>query len=98
MKTLIVLAVGLLAVGCATVKDIGVHLGGGKPNSTKAEPAKELTPTDQNASKAKPVTELTPEQKRKVLRDSVDQNTTKAEPVKELPPRIHKSTGSRRKI
>ena len=47
MKSLIVLVVGLLAVGCATMKDIGVHLGAGKPNSTKAEPAKELTAEEQ---------------------------------------------------
>ena len=31
MKSLIVLVVGLLAVGCATVKDICVHLGASKP-------------------------------------------------------------------
>ena len=33
MKSLIVLVVGLLAVGCATVKDICVQLVGGKPNT-----------------------------------------------------------------
>jgi len=33
MKSLIVLVVGLLAVGCATVKDIYVQLVGGKPNT-----------------------------------------------------------------
>ena len=55
MKALIVLVVGLLSVGCATVKDIGVHLGIGTPSSTKVEPVKELTP----------------EQKQKALRDSV---------------------------
>ena len=33
MRTLIVLVVGLLVAGCATVKDIGVHLGGGKPTT-----------------------------------------------------------------
>jgi len=33
MKSLIVLVVGLLSVGCATVKDIYVQLVGGKPNT-----------------------------------------------------------------
>ena len=33
MRTLIVLVVGLLVAGCATVKDIGVQLGGGKPTT-----------------------------------------------------------------
>ena len=33
MKSLIVLVVGLLAVGCATVKDICVQLGISKPNT-----------------------------------------------------------------
>ena len=33
MKPLLVLIAGLLAVGCTTVKDIGVHLGGGKPTT-----------------------------------------------------------------
>lgn len=35
MKSLIVLEVGLLAVGCATVKDIGVHLGIGQSNTSE---------------------------------------------------------------
>ena len=55
MKSLIVLVVSLLSVGCATVKDICVQLGISKPSSTKVEPVKELTP----------------EQKQKTLRDSV---------------------------
>ena len=33
MKSLIVLVVVLLVSGCATVKNIGVHLGGGKPTT-----------------------------------------------------------------
>ena len=49
MKTLIVLVVGLLAVGCVTVKDNGVHLGIGQPSNTKAESVKELTPEEQKS-------------------------------------------------
>ena len=62
MRTLLILAVGSLAVGCATVKDIGVHLGGGKPSRTKAE----------NQRLVIDGVWLTPEeQKQKTLRDSV---------------------------
>ena len=42
MKSLIVLVVGLLAVGCATVKDICVQLGISKPN-TPEQKQKRLT-------------------------------------------------------
>ena len=38
MKSLIVLVVGLLAVGCATMKDIGVHLGIDQPNKPERKP------------------------------------------------------------
>ena len=47
MKPLLVLIAGLLAVGCTTVKDIGVHLGIGRPNNTTVKPVKELTPEEQ---------------------------------------------------
>ena len=41
-RTLIVLVVGILAVGCATVKDIGVHLGIGQPNTPEQKQQKAL--------------------------------------------------------
>ena len=76
MKSLIVLVVGLLAVGCATMKDIGVHLGvtgpiaSNKNKSTIVETPPKVT-LPQESLPPLPVTELTPEQKQKTLRDSV---------------------------
>ena len=62
MRTLIVLVVGLLAVGCETPL----------PQRPKAKPVKELMLADQNSTKAEPAKELTPEQKqKKALGDSV---------------------------
>ena len=60
MKTLIVLVVGFLAVGCGKTEPMG------SGNEYNAELA-----IDQNTTKAEPVKELTPEQKQKALRDSV---------------------------
>ena len=59
MKTLIILVVGLLAVGCGKTEPMG------SGNEYNAELA-----IDQNTPKAEPVKELTPEEK-KALRDSV---------------------------
>ena len=60
MKSLIVLVVGLLSVGCGKTEPMG------SGNEYNAELA-----IDQNTTKAEPVKELTPEQKQKALRDSV---------------------------
>ena len=76
MRTLIVLGVGLLAVGCATMKDIGVYLGvtgpkaSNKNKSTTVETPPKVT-LPQGSLPPLPGTELTPEQKQKNLRDSV---------------------------
>ena len=59
MKSLIVLVVGLLSVGCGKTEPMG------SGNEYNAELA-----IDQNTTKAEPVKELTPEEK-KALRDSV---------------------------
>ena len=83
MKALIILVVGLLAVGCGKIEQpLEPSQLSAEPspansppnptdqNTTKEGPVKELTPTDQNASRAEPVKELTPEEQ-KGLRDSV---------------------------
>ena len=76
MKSLIVLVVGLLAVGCGKPEQpVNTYENkkrvGFLSHRTETKPVKELTPTDQNTTKAEPVTELTPEQKQKALMDSV---------------------------
>ena len=83
MKSLLVLIVGLMTVGCITPEQpLEPSQLSAEPspansppnptdqNTTKEGPVKELTPTDQNASRAEPVKELTPEEQ-KALRDSV---------------------------
>ena len=59
-RILIVLVLGLLAVGCGKAEPMG------SGNEYNAELA-----IDRNTTKAEPVKELTPEQKQKALRDSV---------------------------
>ena len=76
MRTLIVLGVGLLAVGCATMKDIGVYLGVTGPKaSNKNKSTIVETPTKvtlpQGSLPPLPGIEITPEQDQKTLRDSV---------------------------
>ena len=68
MKSLIVLVVGLLVVGCGKPEQpVNTYENkkrvGFLSHRTETKPVKELTPTDQNTTKAKPVKELTLEEK-----------------------------------
>ena len=77
MKSLIVLVLGLLSVGCGKDKetpakeitDLNLPTPPVYPHVIMFE--EDINATDQNASRAEPVKELTPEQKQKTLRDSV---------------------------